>query len=345
MSNINKYIVLFGSEFKLFIEFLDEVETTNGTQKILSNITHINLIKIAKYIYNKTINIKTQLFKHSDEIFINSFTPIPEINLSNYYYKFNDDNKNKFWGIIVKIHIYSSIITESLNPELKNSTDEILKPFKNINKIEIPSVDLNKVRDEDISVQASNSSLHNLIEKQKEETENNNGELNGMFDMIGNLLNTSDVGDKLKNIKDEDLNNISSSVNKLFGENVNPEVSNLVNGMVQGIGKELKNTDITKGNVFENIVGMANKMSEKYIKDEKTLPPMEELARSTQNIMNGMNMNGSINPETITQMMKQMGINKNISQSDIEGAMKHMGMTQEQLTNPNRKLKRMMNKK
>lgn len=336
--NVAKYISLFSEEFRSFIEFLDNIESTNGTQKILEKFTHINLIKIAEYIYKKTIEIKIQLFKHDEDIFIVPFTIIPEINISSYFYKFTDENKNILWEKILKIHIYSKIITEDLKPELKKSEEEILKPFKDINKKEIPQIDKNKVNDEDVK---HNLSLKNLIKSKQNEKDDN--ELDGMFDIIGNLLGDSDVKNKMQNIKDDDLTKISESVMQLFPNNTNPEMTNLINGMVKGIGNELKQTDITKGNIFENMISVANKMSEKYVKDEKSLPPMEELAKSTQTMMNNINMK-DLNPETLTRAMKQMGINKNVNQTDITNAMKQMGLTQNQISNPNRKIKRMMDK-
>lgn len=101
------------------------------------------------------------------------------------------------------------------------------------------------------------------------------------------------IADMKKDTCDPSLNGnsmsqVMDSVKKVVNSSVDPAVSGLMNGLIEGIGEDLKNTDLTKGNLMENIMNIAMKHP-LQIKDEKDFP-IDKLLSSAQSLMKNLGL-------------------------------------------------------
>lgn len=94
---------------------------------------------------------------------------------------------------------------------------------------------------------------------------------------------------------------MTQEVKKIFDPHISdPEVSGLFGNMINDIGNELKSTDLSKGDLFENILHIAEKMSQKMTTDasnNKCSP--EKLLNATQNVMKDMGLPEGLDPSQL----------------------------------------------
>ena len=320
----NKYINGFKKDLIEFLNFLYNIENTNEIKRMIDNIDNINYKKLASYIFIKTKDISNKLKKHDETIFLEEVKFFPGINISNYFNKLNDDNKNIFWEKIVRLHIYTYIIVEHVDKNVKNELEKVDK-----NKLEEKEKELKVI---------GNKSLFDLIKEEENDDEEDDDGFN-LNKIISQVLDVDDFSEKLKNIDDDDINKITGTVSSILGDNINDTSKDLIKGMIKGVSEEVKDIDFKNGDIIENVQNLADKVSQKYINDKSKHNDIKQLAESTNDIMKDFGDNEKINPEMISTIMKKMGIkDKNINQDVIKAAM-------DQMNNPNRKMKRIMKKK
>ena len=321
----NKYIKGFKKDLKEFLDFINDIIETKEIKRMIDNIDKINYKKLASYIFINTKDISTRLKKHDETIFLEEIKFFPGINISPYFEKLNDDNKNIFWEKIVRLHIYTYIIVEHVDGNVKN---------------ELEKVDKNKLIEKEKELKViGNKSLFDLIKEEENDDDEDEDDNFNLNKLISQILDVDDFSEKIKNIDDDDINKITGTVSSILGDNINDTSKDLIKGMIKGVSEEVKDLDFKNGDIIENVQNLADKVSQKYINDKSKHNDIKQLAASTNDIMKDFGDNEKINPEMISTIMKKMGIkDKNINQDVIKAAM-------EQMNNPNRKMKRMMNKK
>ena len=294
----------------LFIEFLENIKKLDDKNKYclkyLENKKDLKYNKLSKFVYNsiKDFNIET----------VDDLKTIIE----------NEQ--------IVFIPGFKSDYLKTLK------SDVVYQIMLNICNVSV--IDNFKIEKSDISI----NNIEKTIEEKEEEInkeidKNKNKKADNMMDAVLNMIDTTGLNEKIQSLTDEDLEKMSQQVNKILGGN---ESSKLIGDMVQSIGKELKNQDLSNGNLTEQIENIADKVSDTYSSGEKqaTEKEMEELYNNTQNFVDNFKSPADLNVDNINKMLKQYGINQNISQNDLNMAYKQLGITPQQLANPNRKMKR-----
>jgi len=321
----NKYIKGFKKDLKEFLDFLYNINNTDEIKRMIDNIDNINYKKLASYIFIKTKDISNRLKKHDETLFLEEVRFFPGINISIYFNKLNDDNKNIFWEKIVRLHIYTYIIVEHVEKNVKNELEKVDK-----NKLEEKEKELKVI---------GNKSLFDLIKEEEDNESDDEDDGFNLNKLISQVLDVDDFSEKIKNIDDDDINKITGTVSSILGDNINDKSKDLIKGMIKGVSEEVKDIDFKNGDIIENVQNLADKVSQKYINDKTKHNDIKQLAESTNDIMKDFGESDKINPEMITTIMKKMGIkDKNINQDVIKAAM-------DQMNNPNRKMKRLMNKK
>lgn len=294
----------------LFIEFLENIKKLDDKNKYclkyLENKKDLKYNKLSKFVYNsiKDFNIET----------VDDLKTIIE----NEQFVFIPGFKSDYLKTLKSDVVYQIIL----------------------NICNVSVIDNFKIEKSDISI----NNIEKTIEEKEEEInkeidKNKNKKADNMMDAVLNMIDTTGLNEKIQSLTDEDLEKMSQQVNKILGGN---ESSKLIGDMVQSIGKELKNQDLSNGNLTEQIKNIADKVSDTYSSGEKqaTEKEMEELYNNTQNFVNNFKSPADLNVDNINKMLKQYGINQNISQNDLNMAYKQLGITPQQLANPNRKMKR-----
>ena len=294
----------------LFIEFLENIKKLDDKNKYclkyLENKKDLKYNKLSEFVYNsiKDFNIET----------VDDLKTIIE----------NEQ--------FVFIPGFKSDYLKTLK------SDVVYQLMLNICNVSV--IDNFKIEKSDISI----NNIEKTIEEKEEEInkeidKNKNKKADNMMDAVLNMIDTTGLNEKIQSLTDEDLEKMSQQVNKILGGN---ESSKLIGDMVQSIGKELKNQDLSNGNLTEQIKNIADKVSDTYSSGEKqaTEKEMEELYNNTQNFVDNFKSPTDLNVDNINKMLKQYGINQNISQNDLNMAYKQLGITPQQLANPNRKMKR-----
>lgn len=294
----------------LFIEFLENIKKLDDKNKYclkyLENKKDLKYNKLSKFVYNsiKDFNIET----------VDDLKTIIE----NEQFVFIPGFKSDYLKTLKSDVVYQIIL----------------------NICNVSVIDNFKIEKSDISI----NNIEKTIEEKEEEInkeidKNKNKKADNMMDAVLNMIDTTGLNEKIQSLTDEDLEKMSQQVNKILGGN---ESSKLIGDMVQSIGKELKNQDLSNGNLTEQIKNIADKVSDTYSSGEKqaTEKEMEELYNNTQNFVDNFKSPADLNVDNINKMLKQYGINQNISQNDLNMAYKQLGITPQQLANPNRKMKR-----
>lgn len=294
----------------LFIEFLENIKKLDDKNKYclkyLENKKDLKYNKLSEFVYNsiKDFNIET----------VDDLKTIIE----NEQFVFIPGFKSDYLKTLKSDVVYQIIL----------------------NICNVSVIDNFKIEKSDISI----NNIEKTIEEKEEEInkeidKNKNKKADNMMDAVLNMIDTTGLNEKIQSLTDEDLEKMSQQVNKILGGN---ESSKLIGDMVQSIGKELKNQDLSNGNLTEQIKNIADKVSDTYSSGEKqaTEKEMEELYNNTQNFVDNFKSPADLNVDNINKMLKQYGINQNISQNDLNMAYKQLGITPQQLANPNRKMKR-----
>lgn len=239
----------------LFIEFLENIKKLDDKNKYclkyLENKKDLKYNKLSEFVYNsiKDFNIET----------VDDLKTIIE----NEQFVFIPGFKSDYLKTLKSDVVYQIIL----------------------NICNVSVIDNFKIEKSDISI----NNIEKTIEEKEEEInkeidKNKNKKADNMMDAVLNMIDTTGLNEKIQSLTDEDLEKMSQQVNKILGGN---ESSKLIGDMVQSIGKELKNQDLSNGNLTEQIKNIADKVSDTYSSGEKqaTEKEMEELYNNTQNFV------------------------------------------------------------
>lgn len=281
-STIDKYITRFSHELQGLLIYLDNLVPIERTQQILEKFDKLSMIKIIKRYHSIMTPNKELISKKDVELFSTPCYIVPEINLSFYYENLPDTKRKVIWDALMKLLICSNIVIDNSN-ETKN-------------KIEVPKRDEKK--DVDLMAGVGNNDQTFSTDTIIADGEKNKLDGNPMFNLIKDKLNVDEITDQLKHTDKNTISQMTNDVKNIIAPNINdPAVSGLVNDMISDIGDELKNTDITNGDLFGNLINIAEKMSTKVAANPnmKNCTP-EKLLASTKAIMKSMGMPEGFNP-------------------------------------------------
>lgn len=318
----NKYITGFSTELFDFLEFIDSIIPTEKTQMIMSKYDKLNMMKIIQRYYNIILPNKDYITKCNAELFDKQCFIIPEFNMSFFWKNLPSAHQKRVWDTLNRLLIYSKIIIETSPSTLsdkRSDTPEQQVSFSPQKKQLKSAVNPTKKRttvNAFVGLEGSKSSDIS-IESMVNQTKLGKDDCNPtkkLTETLEKTLNIKGLSDKLNNMTPENVGKMTEEVQKIIAPHIkDSESAELFRDMLSGIGEELTKTDMTKGNLLENMMNIAEKMSTKMTQEmtDKNCPP-EKLMAATQSIMKSFgipeNINpadpmGSIGPETIANMM------------------------------------------
>lgn len=336
MTTVKQYIA---KEIDLLTKFCnllsnDEIksklpDSVNKAVKQYSKVVNgINYFKFSYVIHKNTEPVKEQILRHQDELFIQPRPLIPSIDLTEVHYALKDTEYiNIFWDVLAQLTVISAIISEELEKnKKKNDVDEIDNKMKEL-KLEASNVSLSSMVDT-VNNEYEDSALLNFIKDI--DTENAS-----ITDVLMNVVKKIDISAEIDKLDDKSMNEINNVVKDFFGDDKTD-----FSFIVKDISKSLKDTDITKGNISDNLQSIAENITEKMMKnkDEETLKSM---AMNAQGIMKNYDPNKDMmsNVEAIMKSKFGKGFN-GMDKGMIEQAIKSMGLSGAMGAN-SRKIRRM----
>lgn len=286
-----KYIEHFLSEFHSFVEQLHSIKPTNETLHFIQNYDLLDKNEIVTTCAPVILQYRDRIIAKDETIFTKKFLIIKTINVS-YFWKHSDQSFHEnIWTtlkrFIVHIRLICNVIDDKHASNVVTPEPDTIPEFN-------PYVGIGS--DTGLSV---NDLVHNVSDTQGD----GNTFVNNMLSQIG--INTDEMSDKLKNIDSSTLDKIPGMIQGMLGQPADPAMDDMLKDMVGNVGRELKKNDISKGNIFENMVGVAQKLSLKYadaVQHGVDLP-IEKLVSSTQTLMQNFGLPQNVNDVTPTQLM------------------------------------------
>ena len=363
------YINNFKDKFQEFINFcliddifnkIDDKNMKSNIQKYNQFINGINYIKLASVLYTNTSTLKEDILKHKKDMFIESKVLLPQIDFSILYDIVKETLYiNEFWDLLAELKILSNVIIE---PLLKEKNERKEKEKKKFNKKEQEDIldSINNMTEDEINDKINNFSiskshdvsLSSIISEKEVEDDYKESALLNFFnsidsknssfeDILLNAVKKMDLQGELDKIDNDKLDKITKTVNKLLGTNDNDGM----NDIVKDITTSLKQTDITQGNLGDNLQNIASNITDKLLKNNNE-NNLKNIASKAQDIMKDYDSNNDMmtNVENIMKSkfgksFSQMGTNK----AQVEKMLASYGLMNGNINN--RKLQRMSKNK
>jgi hypothetical protein len=309
-SAIIKYTDGFMTELFEFLKWLQEVMPTDQVMKIITLFDKINKQKIITRYYMITRELSEQIKTKDARIFNKELFIVPEIDISFFWKNLPSDKQKKVWYVMHRLLIYSQIIIQQSCPTQQNKTEKTHSKDEN-NEERDDDIDLMK----GVGMNGTGASLDTLGDEIDAGAEDGNP----LLKMVMDKMNPDEISKQLKNVDKNTISNMTGEVQKIIAPHINdPEVSGMLGNMLNDIGDELQHTDLSKGDLFENIMGIANKLSTKMKDDDKlgNCTP-DKLLAPMQSLMRQMGLPSNINPadpSTMTALLGQLGGGKNNGQ-------------------------------
>jgi hypothetical protein len=295
LTNINnkikqnkKYMTKLFEQINLFNASINNENSTHEFYLNIAKKINDTLIKFEKMYLEKSFELFNQLNDKSQKI-----TLIPGLDFSKLNILFDNEQINLFWNYI---------------DNLCNATKNFIKNSIELN--ENPYIGIQGVDEKNYNINSFCKNFESLENKQSENQENQENQndtlLQNMMNKMGvngNLLN--DVTSNIVNLSDDDLKLAKENVKKLCGCNEN---DTSIDNIVDTLKNEIKNVDFSQGNLYDNIMKLANNVTQNTNDDDKknNLNNLEKNAETyVSNIMSKMNINNTFMTEMINKFMNK----------------------------------------
>lgn len=332
----------FTKEFTEFMTFLKSVNDTDEVINITKNIDHLNITKIAKYMYDTMFVDKLDIFDHNINFLTTPKKYIPTIDLSTYYTQMSAEQVNFFWEKLMRLFVYVEIITgkkqeknisiSSLNEEIKfedNGTDmmgNIIDMFLDKDKLKEKLQGLNEN-----DFLSYSDQIVKLLSKTNDK--NTKDVMDTVIKHLFKELKTLDFTSKSLT---ENLNDVAKRLAEDFLSGDNNMAKKLVEAtkdFISGIKSGESINELTKSMNLNPEEKKIINLTTDFIKN--TNMSEENMGDMVSNLMNHISTNGNVDLSSLTKH----GITDKKLQ-EIMSNPKSYGITNQQLANPNRKLKR-----
>ena len=303
MAQNTQYVDKFIGEFIDFVTKLHSIKPTLETLNFTQNVDNLDKMEIVNMCESSILSVHDRIISKDETLFTKKYLIISTINVSYFWKHSTPEQRESIWTSLKRIVIYCKLIFNIVDNPTPQSTE--FNPYIGTGTGATPTLSVN--------------SMLQSVEQIGGAGSNGN---NAMVDMLLSQMgvNGSDVSEKLKNIDEGLLSQVPDMIQGMLGGQSDPAMKSMLTEMVKGVGTELKTTDITKGNMMENLFGVAQKLSQKFATDVSNGAdlPIDKLVASTQNLMKNMGLpqNASeINPVQLMGMLANLS-NMQMPQTD-----------------------------
>jgi len=308
----------FTSTLHKFVKELNKINTNKDIQNVLHVYNKLNMKRVMKRFLSVMKPYKTHIAEETETMFSNNILILPKINIKFYWENANETQQKRFWVYLKMLYILSELCLDESNSIMG---DELTKQLPE-NKPEFnPYVGVGPT---DETNNSSSYGVNNMFSGVEEQGNIETG-IGPMAEMLG--VDLDKLTDELKNMGDGDVDEATNNIMGMLGTGVDPKTSSAISEMLVNISSELKTTDISKNNLFENIAGIAKSVASKMKpKVESGELNISDLLTSTQNIASqyvGETGDNNFNPvEMINSMMNSSNmatVNENNTENNNEG--------------------------
>lgn len=262
------------NQIKNFKEiFCDETKMQNK-KEIIDNIKELIKENIEKYdvLYkNKSFDLFRQINNSSKKI-----TIIPGIDMSHIDdFLLNDnDVKTNFWNLLYELH---ENIQQSSSITLNNN----------------PFIGIQGVNEQNYNIQSFSKNYTNEAEAKDDSAKESNT-------LLSNIINNVGINNEIINSISTNLSNMSTDDIELAKKNVKsicgcPEDNKMIDNIVDNLANEIKKVDLTKDNLYENLIKIATNVSQNNdINNEDATKMYQSAEKYMQNMLNNLGGSNSI---------------------------------------------------
>lgn len=348
---MSEFINLFIANLHKFIFDLNRYSPHNILETFLSSFNNIDFNLILVRYLKKVRPIQDLLKSNNEQIFEEPLYLFPDINISEFWPKLQKGQKRKVFTYLQLLYVQAELILEKDN---KNNIDFINNKIKSDITLEneLEEEEFNPflglgVAENSFNLEGMKEGLDNLVE---EDIHKPGFESILAASGIEKLIDVDDILKKLNDMTDADVEETTSSFQKLF--HGNEKVTGLINDIIINFKQELSENIKPEKNKFADVMQMAKNVA------EKTKPNINKedinigaMINSFKNMTN--ETDGPLNDKLrgLANLMEKFTSKKNPSQADLNNIMNNMGdmlppnmMNKANLNNPHSKKYVMKNK-
>ena len=332
----------FMTTFYKFTSDVNRYYPTPGTKKALEEFDNFDIAKLIFRTYHLLKDNLKQITDKDNTLFKNTFVVLPDVDIASIWSHLIKGQKDKVWTYLSILQIESELIMDYT----KNiAVVEQEPPINAVIEQEKPIDDFNPY----IGIGVTNATGYSVNEMfsalpETDEQQSSGPGIEAIAKMIGlnKLVNFDELADQLKNMKKEDIESATNGIKELLGNNLDEKTTSLFTNMLTDISDEMKNTDMTKGDSFANLMGIAESVAGKMkptidrdnidisqlisstqvfanqCKDANGKPLFEGKMNPFSLLSQFSNPNGGINEEECmaqcTSMLNSMGVSGNMLQ-------------------------------
>lgn len=335
---MEEYNARFKETLHKFVKEVHKVTQSKNTEKILNVFHKLKMDKTQEKILTNLTPYADQIKNRDEQMFENKIILIPGINLHTVWNKLSDSQKNKCWLYLKILYILSEICTTNVS----KMGDNILKTDTNVaSETTTDNTETENTETENTNKESESESDTDEDTELKfnpyEGIGNNdvNYNVQDMFTGIeklgkvdkpslDSLVKTFGVDkfaeleklqDQLKNMNEDDIESATQNIQSLMGDNVDKKT---LNTLLTNVANELKNADMSQGNLFENLSNIAENVTKNMrTKIDNNEIDIKSLYKSTNDLAakcSGGNSN--LNPMNLIQTMIKAEQMKNTDSVD-----------------------------
>jgi hypothetical protein len=226
---------------KTYLRELLKVKKTEGLVKVCKEFKRLDWERLSTYLQSLLEPVKEKIQAKNTTLFAEPFHLLPGVELSYFWNKMDAGQQKRTW---VYLGMFSLLTEPKAVEELKEGID-FIKGIGNVEEAGLGAEDLFKGTEGDMKAEGKPGSMEFM-------------KAAGIDKMLG----IDKLSSHLKDINPAELKKAASDVQKVAGSQ-GTKSGDIVGAMVSEIVEQLQSTDFTKGNVMENIFGIAEKTHEK----------------------------------------------------------------------------------
>ena len=323
----------FNDNLHKFIEDIYKFTKYDNAKKFLDSFENINKKRIILFFKKVTKNLEQQIKNKDMQLLTTKFIVLPSIDLVKFWPKLSsNDQKEKMWIYLHLLFLSANMIDDSdLDSNIVPKTPEL-----EVKELKTDKPEFNPF----VGVQSNNDGKSFGFDELKSGPASLDDKKPASPSLFNMASFTQGLGldrymekllDQLKNIDKADIDNAVNNLKTHLGQDTYDKTGGIITDMLTDITDGLKNSDLTNGNPFENIKGIAMDIAQKMIpKIKNSGIDKSTIESSFKNLLNkynipsadGSNPSGNIINNLFSMMnkMKDMsGIpNETASEASVE---------------------------
>jgi hypothetical protein len=310
----------FVATFYKFLYDINRYVPTSEINQLLPKYKDLDMVKVLYRVHKLLKNNEQYIQNSNTALFNQDFYILPAINLSSLWRKMNPNQQKKVWTylsmLLLQTDIFYDVQEEKKEPivTVEEKTTEF-NPYVGIGN-----------SNQNYCVNDILCSIPTVEEDEPMDL----GRLDMMMKMTGldKMLNMQEITSKLKNMTDEDLDKYTEELKIAFGAENNPNVSNFVVDMMEGIKEVKKDDELSLPKMLQTMGPMVQaSMEENNLDNTQLLNSAKNFAKQHREA-GGQPLFGGIDPFAMIEKLTGNGgpVDEKQAMKDCNDMLKQIGM-------------------